>query len=61
MLLEREWLYIIIGIQCIGRSTRKLDLIAKFIPWFNKYEFGGPDDDNEIDNIIGDHNYVPTI
>ena len=62
MLLERERLYIIMGIRRIGRSTKKLDPAVKFIPWFDKYELVGPnDDDEEIDDIIGDPSYVPTL
>ena len=56
------------SIRRIGRSARKLDPAAKFIPWFNKYELVGPnddddddDDDDEIDDIIGDPDYVPTL
>ena len=63
MLLEKERLYTIMGIQCTGRGTRKLDLTAKFILWFNECELGGPaavNDDDEVDDIIGDPNYVPT-
>ena len=61
MLLERDQLYTIMGIWCIGRSARKLDPAAKFISWFDSYEFGGPDDDNEVDDIIGDADYVPIM
>ena len=61
MLLERERLYTIMGIRHTGRSARKLDPAAKFIPWFDNYEFGGPNDDDEVDNIIGDPDYVPTM
>ena len=61
MLLERERLYTIMGIRRTGRSARKLDPAAKFIPWFDNYELGGPDDDDEVDNIIGDPDYVPTM
>ena len=61
MLLERERLYTIMDIQRTGRSARKLDHVAKFIPWFDKYELIGPDDDDEVDNIIGDPDYVPTM
>ena len=61
MLLERERLYIIMGIRRTGWSARKLDPVAKFIPWFDKYELGGPDDDNDVDDIIGDPDYVPTM
>ena len=61
ILLERERLYTIISIRRIGRSIRKLDSTAKFIPWFDKYELGGPDDDDDdVDDIIGNPNYVPT-
>ena len=59
MLFERERLYTIMGIRRIGRSTRKLDPAAKFIMWFDKYELGGSND-NDIDDIIEDHDYVPT-
>ena len=61
MLLERERLYTIMGIRRTGRSARKLDPAAKFILWFDNYELGGPDDDDEVDNIIGDPDYVPTM
>ena len=60
MLLERERLYTIMDIRRIGWSARKLDPVAKFIPWFDNYELSGPDDD-EIDDIIGDIDYVPTL
>ena len=60
MLLEREHLYTIIGIRRTGRSARKLDHAAKFILWFDNYELSGPDDDNDVDDIIGDLDYVPT-
>ena len=61
MLLERERLYTIMGIRRTGQSARKLDPAAKFIPWFDNYELDGPDDDDEVDNIIGDPDYVPTM
>ena len=61
MLLERERLYTIMGIRRTGRSARKLDPVAKFILWFDNYELGGLDDDDEVDNIIGDPDYVPTM
>ena len=58
----RERLYTIKGIRRTGRSARKLDPVGKFIPWFDNYELGEPDDDDdEIDDIIGDPNYVPTL
>ena len=49
------------GMRRTGRSARKLNPAAKFIPWFDKYELVGPDDDEEIDDIIRDHDYVPTL
>ena len=51
------------GIRRTGRSARKLVPAAKFIPWFDKYELGGPnnDDDNDLDDIIGDPDYIPII
>ena len=61
MLLERERLYTIMGIRRTSRSARKLDPAVKFILGFNKYELVGPDDDEEIDDIIGDPDYVPTL
>ena len=61
MLLERERLYTIMGIRCIGWSARKLDSTAKFILWFDNYELGGLNDDEEVDDIIGDLDYVPTM
>ena len=54
MLLERERLYTIMGIRHTGRSARKLDLATKFIPWFDKCELGGPTDNHDVDDIIGD-------
>ena len=59
MLLERERLYTAIGIQRTSHSTRHLDLIAKSVPWFDMYEPGGHED-VDVDDIIGDPNYVPT-
>ena len=61
MLLERERLYTIMDIQRTGRSARKLDHVAKFILWFDKYELGGSYEDNDVDDIIGDPDYVPTM
>ena len=59
MLLERECLYAAMGIWRTGRNARHLDPVAKFIPWFDMYELGGHEDDN-VDDIIGDPDYVPT-
>ena len=63
MLLERERLYTIMGIRCTCRSTRKLDLVAKFIPWYDECELNRPanDDDDDIDDIIWYPDYVPTL
>ena len=47
------------SIRRTSRSARKLDPAVKFIPWFDNYELGGPDDDDEVDNINPD--YVPTM
>ena len=60
MLLERERLYTIMGIRRTSRSVKKLDPAAKFILWFDKYELGGSYEDNDVDDIIGDSDYVPT-
>jgi hypothetical protein len=60
MPLERERQYAKKGIQCTGRSVGRLDAAAKFIPWFEHNELGGYEFD-EIDNVIGDPTYVPTI
>ena len=59
MLFEREHFYTAMGIRHTGCSTRHLDPIAKFIPWFDIYELGGHEND-EIDKILGDLDYVTT-
>ena len=51
MLFERERLYTIMGIRCTGQNVRKLDPVAKFILWFDKYERDGHDND-DVDDII---------
>ena len=48
------------GIRRTDRRARKLDPTVKFIPWFGKYELGGLDDD-DVDDIIGDLDYVPIL
>ena len=53
-------MYTIMGIRNIGRSVRKLDHAAKFIPWFDECGLGGPDD-NDVDDILGDPDYVPAL
>ena len=60
MLFERERLYAEKGIRRTGRSASHLDVAAKFIPWFEQAELG-EDDFDEIDDVIGDPTYVPTI
>ena len=61
MLLKKERLYTIMGIRRTSRNARKLDTTAKFILWFDKCELGGPTaDDDDINDIIGDLDYVPT-
>jgi len=60
MLLERERQYAEKGIQRTGRNTSHLDATAKFIPWFEYNELGG-DDFDEVDDVIRDPTYVPTI
>jgi hypothetical protein len=37
-----------------------LDAATKFIPWFEHNELGG-DDFDEVDDVIRDLTYVPTI
>ena len=49
------------GIRRTGRRVRKLDFVAKFIPWFDKRELGGLVDDHVVDDIIRDPDYVPTL
>ena len=61
MLLKRERWYTIMDIRRTSRSTRKLDPVVKFIPWFDNYELGELDDDNDVDDIIGDPDYISTI
>ena len=46
-------------IRCIGCSTRHLDPTTKFIHWVDMYELGEHEDD-DVNNLIGDSNYVPT-
>ena len=46
-------------IRRTGRSVRKLNPAAKFILWFDKYEHDGYDDD-DVDDIIGDPDYIST-
>jgi hypothetical protein len=60
MLLERECQYAEKGIRRTGRSTCRLDAATKFIPWFEHNELGG-DDFDEVDDVIRDPTYVPTI
>ena len=57
MLFESERLYTVMGIRCTGRSVRQLDHTAKFILWFDMYELDGHED-VDVDDIIGDPDYV---
>jgi len=60
MLLERERQYTEKGIRRTGGSTCHLDAAAKFISWFEENELGG-DGFDEVDDVIEDPTYVPTI
>jgi hypothetical protein len=60
MLLERECQYAKKGIRRTERSIGRLDAAAKFISWFEQNELGG-DDFDEVDDIIRNPTYVPTI
>ena len=59
MLLERELLYTVMSIRRTGQNARKLDPVAKFIPYFDECELDGPTDD--VDDIVGDSAYVLTL
>ena len=48
-------------IRSTCQSAKKLDSTAKFIPWFDKCELSEPDDDDDVDDIIVDLDYVPTV
>ena len=61
ILFKRECMYTIMRIWCIGRNAKKLNPAAKFIPWFDKYELGEHDDDDDVDNIIEELVYVYRI
>ena len=52
-------MYTIMSIWCIGWSVRKLNPVAKFIPRYDMYELSGHDN-HDVDNIIGDPDYVST-
>ena len=60
MLLERERQYTENGIQRTARSACCLDVTTKFIPQFEHNELGGHNFD-EVDDEIGNPNYVPGI
>ena len=55
----KEALYTDMGIWCTSRSVRHLDHTTKFIPWCDMYKLGGHEDD-DVDDIIRDPDYVPT-
>ena len=57
-LLEREHFYTAMDIRHTGHSARHLDPTAKFFPWFDIYELGGHEN-VDVDDIIGDLDYVP--
>ena len=59
MLLEKERLYTAMNIRRTGHNARHLDPATKLIPWFDTYELGKHEDD-DVDDIIGDPDYVPT-
>ena len=42
-----------------GHNARHLDPATKLIPWFDTYELGKHEDD-DVDDIIRDPDYVPT-
>ncbi|XP_038708449.1 uncharacterized protein LOC120003509 [Tripterygium wilfordii] len=58
ILLERESQLRAKGIRRTGRSARYLEPAARFIPWYEEFELGGPSDE-DVDNISDDPDYVP--
>ena len=58
IMLERESQLKVMGIRRTGRSARRLELAARFVPWYEEYELGGQSDDN-LDDIVDDPDYVP--
>ena len=58
ILLERESQLKAMGIRRTGRSAKCLEPAARFIPWYEEYELGGQNDDN-LDDIVVDSDYVP--
>ena len=46
------------GIRRTGRSAKCLEPTARFVPWYEEYELGGQNDDN-LDDIVDDPDYVP--
>jgi hypothetical protein len=60
MLLHRERRCTKKDIRCTGSSAGRLDVVAKFISLFKQNELGG-DECEEVDDVIGDPTYVPTI
>ena len=51
-------MYTIMGIRRTSQSVRKLDLVAKFIQWFDKCELNGTTNDDVVDDIIEDVDYI---
>jgi hypothetical protein len=60
MILDRERRCTKKDIRRTGSSAGRLDVVAKFIPLFEHNDLGG-DECEEVDDVIGDHTYVPTI
>ena len=58
ILLERESQLKAMGIRRTGRRSKCLEPAARFVPWYEEYELGGQNDDN-LDDIVDDPNYVP--
>jgi len=59
-LLEREPQYIKKDIRRTRRSVGRLDAATKFISWFEHNELRG-DDFDEVESVIRDPTYIPTI
>ena len=58
ILLERESQLQAMGICRTGRSAKCLEPAARFVLWYEEYELGGQNDDN-LDDIVDDPDYVP--
>jgi len=60
MMLDREHQCTKKDIWRTESSAGRLDVVAKFIPLFEHNDLEG-DECEEVDDVIGDHTYVPTI